>query len=183
MNIPARNSDAEESKRRPLERIAATRSPAQPPNNSPGRPARPKEMADRQPQHEERKGTSAPCRWVKIANERVRRRSASGLSYTDTQTRGKQRTITPRQSRSGRQKAPGCNAQAEQLRALPAIRQSTEGHADQRVQESEGGRQPTDLRVGQGPLLANGLDEGARDLAIGKVQEVDGKKNGQRPAG
>src|SRR6267154_826451 len=45
MNIAARNSDPEESKRRPLERTAATRSPAQPPNKSPGMPARPKVMA------------------------------------------------------------------------------------------------------------------------------------------
>src|SRR5260370_40102111 len=106
---------------------------------------RTQDIADRQPQHEERKGPGAPCRWVKIADERVRRRSASGFSHTDTQTRSKQRTITPRESRSGRQQAPGCNSQAEQLRALPAIRQSTERHANQRVEESEGGGQPTDL--------------------------------------
>ena len=61
-----------------------------------------------------------------------------------------------------------------------AIRQPSERHADERVEQREGGAERAERRVAEAPLAPNLLADRPEDLAVEEVHQVDGEQHRER---
>jgi hypothetical protein len=133
--------------------------------------------------HEKGDCASAARGGVKVADEGVCSGSASGFADADAKTRDEKRGVIPSETGCGGEDAPDGNSNAKDERTIGAIGEASERDADDRVEESEGGSEPADLGIGERPLMANGFDEGAEDLAVVKIEKVDSEEDDKGVAG
>ena len=132
----------------------------------------------------EAEGSGALGGRVVVADHRVRRRAAAGLTETDADPREQQLQVVLREPRERGHAAPNGDRERDDVLSIAAVRpvgdRNARGHIDQR--EGESGQQ-TELPVHQTHLLLDGLLQDHEDLSVDEVEGVGEGHHPQRVAG
>ena len=120
---------------------------------------------------------------IEIANERDRRRRAARFADPDAETNDEQLPEIARQAGGRRQQAPGEHADHKDTLTAGAVSQPAERNADEGVEQREGRAERTKCGVAEAPFTPNPFPDRSEDLAVEKIQQVDGEEHRKRVAG
>src|SRR5208282_2126152 len=133
--------------------------------------------ADRDAEHKEREDAGAFSGGEKIAEPTGGSGSAGGFTDTYADTREEQDAVRCGKAGGSCERGPDNDSPGQELFAAGGIGDAPQGDADDGVDPDEGAAEEADLRVGEVEFFAHGLDEGAGDVAVVEIENVDGEED------
>ncbi len=136
--------------------------------------------SNRQSEHEYRSRSRSAVRRIQIADQGIARRSATGFADSNEHSRDEQRNITPGSGSGSRKQTPGGDANAQYSRTISAISPTPKRDSDRGVNQREGHRHVSEIRIGQLEFINDRFADRSRNLTVEKIHHVDGEQHRQR---